>query len=462
MNKYVKLSSPFVIVLSLILILCFKTVPSGKLWKSYSVLCVPATTQDSIVQNAIETAGIKDSVSLSRQYLPISLSENSIEISMLRLNYASPEYSYLNKRNAMFFDKSNTYRLYYIPTAYSAEINTVIKQLEAQGINCIKDSSANYPWILPIIGILLAIMLSLFSKHKLPFIFSSIIPLVFLYSNPFYPIATATCLTLLILFFISNLWRRKGAITILLHKHSAPAMLAIAFICAFSSSLSSGFLFIIAVIGTGATLLCYAYCELIIRNKKYFVPVYIRSAKRVSFFADKTTTIMSIVTGAAVLFIILIFITSSHTITNNSAKLLFPAKSANNDSALPQFEEYYRWNWNVRTFPYKSINNTEDQEENTVSFNSYLEDTNTGIITEQTQTLTYDDNFRKSVFDEIDNLQFNSVEKIMKSEGEDFCGGYTATSSYQINLFGIIMCFICLFILLFIYISIIIRKGINK
>ena len=76
--------------------------------------------------------------------------------------------------------------------------------------------------------------------------------------------------------------------------------------------------------------------------------------------------------------------------------------------------------------------------------------------------MSYDDSFRREVFEGIDKLQFNSVEKIMKSEGENYSGGYTATSSYQINIFGIIMCFICLFILLFIYFSIIIRKGIHK
>ena len=462
MNKYIKFSSPLVFLISLILILAFKTVPSGKLWKNYSVICVPVNTPDSLVISAIEKAGIKNQISLSGQYLPISLSENSIEVSILRLNYMSSQYAYLNKRNAMFFDKSQSYRLYYIPGIYNSETTTLIKLLENEGIECIKDSSADYPWLLPFISVLLALMLFLFVRNKLPFLCSIIIPLIFLYCNPFYPVATATCLMLLCLFFTANVWRRRGAVSILLSRHSAPAMLAIAFICAFSSSIASGFLFILAVIGTIASLILSHLVEDFFRNKKPFVPVYIRSAKRVSLFAGKSFISMSIVTGAVVLFIIMIFITSSGSIHTSSSKLLFPGKAYIAEDSLPQFEDYYQWNWNVMTAPYKSLNGDISKAEDTVAFSSFVENEQTGIISEQTNIMKYDNDFRQDVYDSIDKLQFDSVEKLMKSEGEDFCGGYTATSSYQINLFGIIMCFLCLFILLFIYFSIIIRKGINK
>ena len=462
MNKYLKIISPLIFLISLILIIAFKTVPSGKLWKDYSVVCVPVSASDASVMQAIENAGIQDAVSLSGQYLPISLSENSIEISMLRLNYTSSQYTYLNKRNAMFFDKSQTYRLYYIPAKYNAETANLVKSLENQGIECIKDSSANYPWLLPFIALLLAAMLFLFVRNKYVFISGAVIPLVFLYSNPFYPVATATCLTLLCLFYISNVWRRKGAVAILLSRHSGPAMLAISFVCAFSSSLSTGFLFLAVLAGTAGALYSCMIIENFIRERKPFVPVYIRSAKRVSLFAGKTFITMSIVTGVVAIFILLVFITSSTSISTSSAKLLFPGNSVNKDEGLPQFEDFYEWNWNVKTYPYKSLNNSYSSDENVITFSNFIENPETGIISEEITSMSYDDSFRNQMYEGIDKLQFNSIEKIMKSEGENFSGGYTATSSYQINIFGIIMCFICLFILLFIYFSIIIRKGIHK
>ena len=461
MNKYIKFSSPFIFLLSLILILVFKTLPSGKLWKNYSVICVPVNTDDSLVMSAINKAGIQNTVSQSGQFLPIALSQDSIEISMLRLNYNNPAYSYINKRNSMFYDKSNNWRLYYVPAKYSNEISEVMKVLKGQGIECTKDSSADYPWLLPLIGFLLAAMLFLFVKHKISFACGSIIPLIFLYSNPYYPVATAICLLLLCLFFISNIWRRKGAFNSLLNKYSFPAMLGISLLCVFSSSLVSGFLYLLALLGTAAALTACWYTEDYLRKRKSFVPVYIRSAKRISLFAGKIFTIMNIVTGAVALFILLIFVTSSNTISNNSAKLLFPASTSTNDSKLPQFEDYYKWNWNVKTYPYKSLN-AADSADDTIEFSEFVENEESGILTEKVTSLKYDNSFKKEVYEGIDKLQFDSVEKLMKSEGEDFSGGYTAASSYQINLFGIIMCFICLFILLFIYISIIIRKGIIK
>jgi hypothetical protein len=304
-------------------------------------------------------------------------------------------------------------------------------------------------------------MLFLFVKHKISFACGSIIPLIFLYSNPYYPVATAICLLLLCLFFISNIWRRKGAFNSLLNKYSFPAMLGISLLCVFSSSLVSGFLYLLALLGTAAALTACWYTEDYLRKRKSFVPVYIRSAKRISLFAGKIFTIMNIVTGAVALFILLIFVTSSNTISNNSAKLLFPASTSTNDSKLPQFEDYYKWNWNVKTYPYKSLN-AADSADDTVEFSEFVENEESGIITEKVTSLKYDNSFKKEVYEGIDKLQFDSVEKLMKSEGDDFSGGYTAASSYQINLFGIIMCFICLFILLFIYFSIIIRKGIRK
>ncbi len=457
MNKYLKISAPFIFILSLILILIFKTVPSGKLWKHYSVICVPSATPDSTVISAINKAGIKNSVSLSGQYLPLALSENSIEVSMLRLNYNSPDYAYLSRRNAMFFDKSQSYRLYYIPEDYDSETQYLQKLLESEGVECLKDSSAGYPWLLPLIAILLTGMLFLFVRNKLPFICGSIIPLLFLYSNPFYPVATAICLLLLCIFFTANVWRRKNAVSTLLNKYSIPAMLGIALLCAFSSSIGTGFLFLAALAGTAGSLVAYFIIENYFRNKKTFVPVYIRSAKRMSLFAGKAFTIMSIVIGSVFLLIVLIFITSSASINKSSAKVLFPGKSVSSDAELPQFEDYYKWVWNVKTYPYKSLNSQEGQD-NTISFSDFVENTETGIIAEEITTMNYNDSFRNDVYDSIDNLKFDSVEKIMKSEGKDFSNGYTAISSYQISIFGIIMCFLCLCMLLFIYFFIIIRK----
>ena len=461
MNKYIKYISPFVFLISLILIISFRSVPSGKLWKEYNVLYVPVNSDDALVLKALEDCGMKDTVCLSQQFLPIALNENSIEISMLRLNYSSPDYAYSSRRNAYFFDKSQNYRLYYIPAVYKAKLSEAVHSIEARGIPCGTDNSASYPWLLPVTGLLLAGMLFIFVKHKLPFATGSIVPLVFLFGNPFYPVAAATCLVLLSLFFASNLWRRRGAFGLLLSRRIVPVMLGVSFVCAFAGSVLSGLLFVAAALGTAGALLGLKEAEKWWRSRKLFVPVYIRPAKRVSIFAGKAFTVLSITTASLVILLALFFLTSLDSINNRVSKLLLPSDSGIHSEELPDFEEYYKWNWNVRTYPYKSLNEVQSEADR-LSFTEYLENPETGIIEPQVKLYKYDDSFRKEIWNNIDNLPFNSLEKVIKSEGNDFNAGYSALSANQVNLFGIIMMFICLFILLFIYISIIIRKGINK
>ena len=94
MNKYTKFISPFVFLISLILLISFRSVPSGQLWKEYNVLYVPAESEDSKILTALTKCEIQDAVYLTGQFLPVSLNENSIEISMLRLNYGSKDYEY--------------------------------------------------------------------------------------------------------------------------------------------------------------------------------------------------------------------------------------------------------------------------------------------------------------------------------------------------------------------------------
>ena len=462
MNKYTKFISPFVFLISLILLIAFRSVPSGQLWKEYNVLYVPVDSDDSKVLTALTKCEIQDAVYLSGQFLPVSLNENSIEISMLRLNYGSKDYEYTNQRKAFFFDKASAYRLYYIPAEYKSKLGDTVQLIESYGIPCGTDTSASYPWLLPLICLLLAVMLLLFVKNKIVFSTGSVIPLVFLFSNPFYPVATATCLVLLCLFFAANVWKRRGAVRWLISRRFVPAMLGTAIVCAFAGSIASGFWFIVAACGTGAALFSINELENLIRTKRPFVPVFIRPAKSISIFAGKAIVTLGVSTAAVLLVVALFFLTSTDSVKSRGSKLLLPASSSIQNESLPQFEAFYRWNWNVRTAPYKSLNDQYSENEDYIEFQDFIEDQNTGIITPKVQTMHYDDSFRREVFDEIDSLKFNSVEKVMKSEGEDFIAGYSALTSSHINLFGIIMMFICIFILLFIYISIIIRKGINK
>ena len=78
------------------------------------------------------------------------------------------------------------------------------------------------------------------------------------------------------------------------------------------------------------------------------------------------------------------------------------------------------------------------------------------------EVMYFNQSFVDDVYKNIDLLDFESIEKVIKNQGENFIPGYNTNSSYPVSLFSAIMMFICFFILLFIYFSAMIRKGGRK
>lgn len=459
MIKHINFFAPFAFIISIILILSFKTIPTGKLWNNYSVLYVPIQENDDEVINSLTDCNIQDYVALSKQYLPINLSQNSIEYSMYKLIISNNESEYQNKRLNYFYDKSNLYRLYYIPNNNKSQLNNVVESLNIKKIKCGVDSSTSYPWILPIIGFVIIILLSFFSKNKNVFFIGSISPLIFLFCNPFFPIAFSLCLLLLVIFFISNIWKRKDFILTLINSYSVCSLLGLSLLCAFSSSIKTGFLFFFELISTYSVLQIYYSIENYFRRKKSFIPVYIKTSKMVNMYANKSISILLILFTVFLLYFGVMLFSSNENFNSHFSKLLLPANTEIKDDRLSQFEDYYKWTWTIKTAPYISLN--QNKKSNIVEYPKYFEDEK-GLIKETKEIMTYNQDFREKIFNEIDSLQFNSIEKVLKSEGSHFNGGYKSTNSYHNSIFGIIMSFICLFMLLFLYFSIIIKRGTNK
>lgn len=455
MNKYLKYITPLVFLLSLTSIFMVKSIPTSKIWKEYTVLYVPAQTNEAEVLQVLDSADIKDVVALSRQYLPVSLPEKSVEISMFKINRENPAFSYYINRNSYFFDKTNSYKLFYIPVNYKSKIYDAVSLLNAKGISSGIDSASSYPWIISLIALVLVIMLCLFSKNKVLFFISALIPVIYLVSNPFYPLALANILVIITVFFISNVWRRKGWFTYLLNKYSVPAMLAIAVFCSFTISIKSGFMFLVQLISIGSFIYSYSEIESLIRNRKSFSPVYIKSAHMVSIYARKTNIVLPVTIAVGLILTGVFFLSSNQNTGTHFSKILLPSPVSSKTEELPQFEDFYRWIWNIKTYPYRSLNTA--QEDHIVEYPRYKNEN--GIITESRTIMAYNQNFKNNTFDEIDDLQFDAIEKVIKSEGQDSNFGYAASKSYSTNLLSIIMMILCLFVLLFMYFSTIIRKD---
>ena len=472
--KYISLP---VVLIILALLVIFRSVPSGHLWQNYSVLYVPVTANVNTVNNCLNNAGIAEYVSLENQRIPIMLAENTVQMAMLKMGLSKNRIEsdsrdesitgYLNFRNNYFFDASKKYKLIYIPEVYKKNLDNCINQLEREKIEAGSDSSYSYPWLLPVIVTLLMIMLAFFSRNKLFFIFECLIPVVYVFCNPFYSSAAAVILLYIALFFISNLFGRRGVVKYLSRGLIVAFIIAFSIASAFAGSILSGIFFVLSLIGTAIIIYLFNLIKTAASKRYSFQPVYIRPAKMIQVFGGNGKIVMP-VTIAGIVLVILYFTFSSATnsgLTKKKNAVFIPGKTELQAKELPRLEDFYRWNWNVLTAPFKSLNTETDRDfyavNDTIIFPNYT--VTDGIITETDSYMSYDEGFKHTVFNNIDELDFESIEKVIKVQGEDFICGYVSAGSYHVSLFSIIMMFVCFAMLLFIYFSTIIkRKGGRK
>jgi len=446
-------------ILSLLLIFTFRTVPSGKLWKKYNVLYVSQKFSEDEVLKLLNENEIDDVTCFSSQYLPLLLNKNSPEVSLYRLKTND---SYANKRKAFFFDKSQNYRLYYIPQIYKPRLLKVQAQLLQNKIPSGIDSSGVYPLIIPLAILLFSLLLLYFSKKRIVFATGAVYCLLFSICNPFYTAAASLVLTELFIFILSNMWKREGFFPLLAEKKIFIILFAAIILNIITSSLSTAVLFLFFIIGIFSSLSIYSEIENY-RNKKLpFQTLYILPARKLSFFNSKNFIILPLSILVILAFLAISMLSSFSTGLNpvqGSSKVILPAKSSSKDTELAQFDDYYKWKWSILTAPYKSLNDEEGNKDE-VTF-PYYEEENNKII-KKTKTFIFDRNFCSSTFSQIDDLSFNAIEKVLKSEGETSSFGYVSMNAYSVNPYGTITIFICFFILLFIYISSIIKKGGNR
>ena len=447
------------IIITAVLTITFRTIPKGKTWNNYNILYVKTNTMPANFEALMQESGITEYVSLQNQRIPIMLARNSIEEVMLKVNISSSENKYLYDRQNYFYDSKGEYSLFYIPDYYGKKIDYAVQSLTKAGAQAGIDNTLSYLWLIPVVVLVLTILLTVFSKNKLFFLITAILPCLYILCNAFYANSISIIILLLCLFIISNIYKRKGALNRLVKGNVIVlAAVGVSIVSAFTVSFLSGFFYLILIAGTLCSILTALNLNTAVTKRYEFQPVMIRSAKRVSVYGGKTNIILPLVLVCTVLIIAYFVLGSFHiTGTKNKDIILLPGKTETADSKLPSLENYYRWYWNVKTSPYKSLNENGEYDDNHVVYPEFIEED--GIITQTNLTMYYNQSFKKEVYDNIDQLDFYSIETVIKDQGNDFLAGYTKSASYNVSIFGIIMMIICFCMLLFIYFSAMIGKG---
>ena len=443
-----------------VLTVYFRYIPKGKIWDSYKIIYVNKDAPAQEVEKLLSDAGIKESVSLANQRIPVMLTKNSPEETMLLLTLNSEENSYLYERQNYFYDSKGEYQLFYIPELYDKYIAGALDALKQKGYKAGADSSLPYLWFLPVIVLAIAILLLAFSKNKSFYYLMALMPCIFITCNAFYASAIAVIILLLCIFVISNLYGRKGALKKILKNFILCSALFISIIAAFSSAFIPGIFYLLSIAGAFCGFLISKNLKGFTLRKTEFSPVFIRSAAKVSPYAGRAKIVLPLLLVSSIAVIACFgFSSLNNTGVKSDSKVLIPGKASQQtaDSRLPDIEKFFRWNWNVFTSPYKSLNNNSEYDENHVVYPRYS--VNEGLIQRTNQVMYYDDSFRTRIYEGIDLLDFYSIESVIKSQGKDFIAGYTQMGSYNISFFSIIMMIVCFFMLLFIYFSAMIGKG---
>lgn len=460
MQKYLKIISPLFLILFIFFIYFFRSIPSQRIWQNYNLLYVPISVDEEKILTIFEECKLKDFVCKNNQFLPINVSKNSVEYSMFKLNYKNSQNEYLTKKNNYFFDKSQNYQIFYIPITQNEQFIKCQQVLNSKKIPFGTDDYSPFPFFLLILMILFAIFLLIFSKNKVLFLFSTFFPIFYLFSNPFFPLGVLVCFVLIILFLISNIWLRKNFIKSLLQKRFLILMIFLSVLLSFSCSVKSFICFILMIFSLCSYFYIYFSIQNFFVNRQVFTPVLIRPAKFINIFANKTKLILLFSCIFSIFLLFSSYFNSKGIFLSKDKNILVPSSSFFPEENLTQLEDFYRWTYDFQTFPYKSLN-VNSQNEDFIEFTNFSIDEN-GFFTETTKTFEYNEDFKNLVFKNIDQLNFNSLESILKSEGENFIGGYSSFSSTKITFFSIIMMLLSFFLLLFLYIFTIIKKGTKK
>lgn len=361
----------FIILLAVFLLFIFRTVPSANVWNGYAVVTVPAGTDSGLVQNAFDTAGCRNIVSLENQYIPLAGSAETPEISLALSGLESSDY--LKRRALYFFDRNREFQIYYVPDTYKNNAADAVEALNRQHIAASMNAGSSYPFFVPLICFLFAAALVYFSEVKAVCALSLLLPFFFSCMLPSAAAAAPLCLFMYGIFIALKVWRRHNAALYLTRQILIIAFSALTVIFMFLSGITCGLLFL---------LLAAAECSLLYllnllaerrNSRSVFKAVSIIPARMISLSTVKPLLCLLVCSGAiAALFVFSLTGTRSGFGAEKELRLPSPFGSG---SVLPTMRDFIDWRWETLTFPYISLNSDRQSSKpkngDAVSFSQY-------------------------------------------------------------------------------------------
>lgn len=432
MKSHLKIIVPISIcVLSLVLFNVFRTVPESHHWKGFQLVYVSSNEfSEGDILSVLSKNGAKDVVSKKTLTLP--------KFSEFAPIQAQPADSYLFRRESFFSDESNSAMVFYVPSKYSSAVQKTVRELSGFRETVIgTDGASSFPWIPPLVTLAFAIICLFFAENFKYFLPAVILPLFFAFCRPLASVSASCCLSFTALVFVIKICDRKEFFRTL--KNSKLILFFLGFplvALIFVSPLDSVFYLLSLVSAASMIFLVKTVSELKF-TKNMFDPVFIRNARMVSVFERKTLKLMLCLSSAVLLLFLSSLFSGSVSSSDDSRPALPSPVTFGDSSALPNFSDFTEWYWNSLTFPYKKLGEEFFRpEEGEVVYMPEFKEVDGKIVEEQVPVYSFDDEFKKSVEDDVLSQNKNSLEKIILSQGLGAEFEFSRSSGFVQERFG--------------------------
>lgn len=442
--KPAALVSFFIVLISLFLLVGFRTVPVSQLWKNYQVFYVYS---DELSENDIfyvlEKNGVENTIYRGNQRFPVVSSASPVQ--------PQTSDSYIYARNAFFTDKTSSARVFYVPDSQRKNLDQAVTEISSfQNTICGTDGKSAFPWISPLVSLAFALVLLCFSHEKKLFLFSAVFPVLLSFCRPMYTVAASSIFLLFSFYLLQKIWQRRNFKKTFLNSPYALVFAFSPFLILIFSSIVNAVFYAISLLASVCSIKIYHAIEIRNLKKNDFAPVMIASSKMIPLIGHTGIRLMGFMS------LVLIFLGLCFSVlgkisspASSSARPALPSPVSKNDSALPNLDDFFDWSWNTITFPYKKISSAFQKPSygETVSIPDYAENSDGLISGYESQIYTYDENFKDSVESQIEKLSYPALEKMMMEQGKNSYFGYSKGKVSSPEKFGKIL------LLLFVLIS---------
>ena len=406
-----------IIVVYIVLCVALHGAPASRIWESYTVFFADKHISEEIVLSFLDAEGCQDVISLGTQKVPY----------VSHFCPILPEVfdDYLSARLGYFSDRSGDYELYYVPAGNEAQAIKAAEKLSKQtSLVAGTDGKRTYPFAAPLVAVAVFVALFVLSRNKVAFFCPAVFSLPLCFSQPFHSVAAAAVLFTLAFYLMQRVWGRRHALEVARKNPYVLFLLFIALVSFLFSGAKAALLGVLSFQAAISSLYLLHLAEHFWDKRHSFRIKKIFSATQLPLIHKKNSFVV-LLCASPVLLILFLF-TFSSKITGFSsiaAHLYFPVPSENSDEGgeLPCLNDFYEWIWNVKAFPYRSLNSGDcfrkPAQGEEVRITRYEQ--KNGLLRESSSVLMkFDGSFKSTTNKEIEDLNYPAIEKFMKKQGD--------------------------------------------